>query len=168
MKILRNKLQSTCVALMGMGIVDILYPLWDGRGNYFGGEPIRKTEVEVRVGKFSNGKAADKDEVTREMIKGEFDRVVDSIWRLYNMAFESDVVPEDWRSAVILLLYNGKGERTECNSYRCISLLSVVGKIYAGILVDRGRKEDLIAGEQGRFQGREGVCKSDLHPKANR
>ena len=33
--------------------------------------------------------------------------------------------------------YKGKGERTECNNYRGISLLNVVGKIYVGILVDR-------------------------------
>ena len=38
--------------------------------------------------------AADKDEITGEMIKGGGDRVVDWIWRLCNMAFES-VVPED-------------------------------------------------------------------------
>ena len=40
------------------------------RDNYFGGEPIRKTEVEVGVGNLKNGKAAGKDEVTREMIDG--------------------------------------------------------------------------------------------------
>ena len=34
-----------------------------------GCEPIRGTEVEVRVGKLKNGKAAGKDEVTGEMIK---------------------------------------------------------------------------------------------------
>ena len=34
------------------------------RGNYFGGEPTRRTEVEVRVGKFKNGKAAGKGDVT--------------------------------------------------------------------------------------------------------
>ena len=45
------------------------------------------------------------------MIKGEGDRVVDWIWRLCNMAFESGFVSEDWRSAVIVLLYKGKGER---------------------------------------------------------
>ena len=33
------------------------------RGNYFCGELIMKTEVEVRVGKLKNGKAAGKDEV---------------------------------------------------------------------------------------------------------
>ena len=60
--------------------------------------------------------------------------MVDWIFRLCNMAFES--VPEDWRSTVIVLLYKGKGERTECKNYRGISL-SVVGKIYAGILVDK-------------------------------
>ena len=51
------------------------------------------------------------------------------------MAFESGGVLEFWGSAVIVLLYKGTGERTECSSYRGISLLSVVGKIYAGILV---------------------------------
>ena len=53
------------------------------------------------------------------------------------MAFESGGVPEDWKSAVIVPLYKRKGERTECKNYRSISLLSMVGKIYAGILVDR-------------------------------
>ena len=34
-------------------------------------------------------------------------------------------------------LYMCKGEKTECKNYRGISLLNVVGKIYAEILVDR-------------------------------
>ena len=38
------------------------------RGNYFGGEPIGRAEVEVRVGKLKNGKAASKDEIKGEMI----------------------------------------------------------------------------------------------------
>ena len=45
------------------------------------------------------------------MIKGGGDRVVDWIWKLCNMAFESGVVPEGWRSTVIVPLYKGKGER---------------------------------------------------------
>ena len=80
------------------------------RGNYFEVRPIRRTEVEVRVGKLKNGKAASKDEVTREIIKGGGNTVVDWIWKLCNMAFESGVVPEDWRSAVIVPLYKVEGE----------------------------------------------------------
>ena len=63
--------------------------------------------------------------------------MLDWIWRLCNTAFESGVVPEDWRSPVISPLYNGKGVRTECKNNRGISLFFMVGKIYAEILVDR-------------------------------
>ena len=41
---------------------------------------------------------------------------------------------------MIVLLYKGKGERTECKNYRGISLLIMVGKLYAVILLDRVRK----------------------------
>ena len=34
------------------------------------------------------------DEITGEIIKGGCDRVVDWIWRLCNMPFESGVVPD--------------------------------------------------------------------------
>ena len=98
------------------------------RGKYFGEEPVGTAEVEVRVGKLKNGQAAGKDEITGESIKGGDDWVVDWMWRLCNMAFES-VVPEDWRSAVNIPLYKSKGERTECKNYRGVSLMSIVGKI---------------------------------------
>ena len=115
-------------------------------------------EVEVRVGMLKNGKAAGKDEVTEERIKGRGNRVVNWSWRPCKMAFKSGVVPEDWRYTVIVPLYKGKGERTECRNYRGINLLSMVQNIYAGILVDRVRKvtEGLIDDEQGTFRERMG------------
>ena len=44
---------------------------YDGtrKGNFLE-EPIMRTEVEVKVGKLKNGKAAGKDEFTGEMVKG--------------------------------------------------------------------------------------------------
>ena len=104
------------------------------------------------VGKLKNGKAAGKDEVTGKMIKGGDDIAVNWIWRLCNMTFESGVVPEDWRSAMIVPLYKGKGEMTECKIYK--GLLSVVGKIYAGVLANRVRRatEGLFDNEQGVFR----------------
>ena len=65
------------------------------RSDHLGGEQIRRTEVEVRVGKLKNGMAVGKDEVTEDIIKGGDDMVVDWIWRLCSMAFERGVVPED-------------------------------------------------------------------------
>ena len=40
------------------------------RGNYFGGKPIRRTEVDVKVEKLNNGMAAAKVKVIGEMVKG--------------------------------------------------------------------------------------------------
>ena len=40
------------------------------------------------------------------------------------MAFEIGVGPKYSRSAVIVPLYKGKGERTECKNYRGIRLLN--------------------------------------------
>ena len=58
------------------------------------------------MSKLKNGKAAGKDEITGEMIKGGGVRVVDWIWKLCIMAFESGVVP----------LYKDKGEKSECKN----------------------------------------------------
>ena len=63
------------------------------RSNYFRGEQTGKVEIEVRVGKLKNGKAAAKYEINGEIIKGGGDRVVDWMWRLCNIFFESSVVP---------------------------------------------------------------------------
>ena len=51
------------------------------------------------------------------------------------MVFESGV-SEDLRFAVIVPLHKGKGERNECKNYRGVILLSMVGKMYAGILIE--------------------------------
>ena len=64
MQILKSRLESTCVTLMVF------------RENHLGGEPIKRIEVEVRMGKIRNGKAAGKDEVTGEMVKSESEMVV--------------------------------------------------------------------------------------------
>ena len=51
-----------------------------------------------------NEKAAGGEEITGIMIKGRGNRGVDWIWRLCNVAFESDAVSKDWRSVVIVPL----------------------------------------------------------------
>ena len=41
---------------------------------------------------------------------------------------------------IIVIVKGSKRERTECKNYRGVRLLSVVGKIFAGVLVDRVRR----------------------------
>ena len=58
--------------------------------------------------------------------------VFDNIW------ITCDIPPE-WRRSIIVPLYKGKGDRRDCGNYRGISLLSVPGKIFARVLLDRIR-----------------------------
>ena len=55
-------------------------------------------------------------------------------------------VPRDWREAVMLPVYKGKGDKRECSNHRGISVLSVVGKMYGRIIIERVRAitENLI------------------------
>ena len=49
-------------------------------------------------------------------------------------------VPQDMRDAKIVTLYKNKGERSDCNNYRGISLLSIVGKVFARVILVRLQK----------------------------
>ena len=59
---------------------------------------------------------------------------------------------------MIVPLCTGKRRRTECGNYKDISLLSVIGKIYARVLVDRVREvtKCFINDEQGRVRAGRG------------
>ena len=105
--------------------------------------------------KFKNETNAGKDEVSGGG-KGGCNMVVYYIWSQCHMAFESGVVPEDWKSAKTVPLCKGTGEMTECKNYRGISKLSGLRNIYVGILLDR-LNEGLIEEEQGCFISESGL-----------
>ena len=44
-------------------------------------------------------------------------------------------VPQDMRYADIVTLHKNKDDRSDCNNYRGISLLSIVGKLFARIVI---------------------------------
>ena len=73
--------------------------------------------------------------------------------KVLNVVWRSGKTPQEWREAIIIPIYK-KGCRTECSNYRGISLLSVVGKIYARIVSDRLKvlTNALVMDEQGGFR----------------
>ena len=50
--------------------------------------------------------------------------------------WESEQVPKDLKDAVVIIIFK-KGDRNACGNYRGISLLSIAGKIFARILLNR-------------------------------
>ena len=115
---------------------------------------ISNEEVQEAVKEMKAGKAAGLDGCAVECLKKGGASVIEWLVRLLNVCFLTSLVPSDWTSACIVPLYKGKGERSECASYRGISLLSVVGKVYGRVLIKRIRvgTEDRICDEQGGFR----------------
>ncbi len=95
-------------------------------------------EVERAIPRLKCGKVAGIDGITEEMLKyGGGDAVVEWMLLIRERAWTKGEVPVDWKRAIIVPLYKGKGSRSECSSYRGISLQSVPGKMHGRILTER-------------------------------
>jgi len=117
-------------------------------------ESISVEEVNRAVSEMKVGKAPGLDGCPAECIKKGGASMIEWIVRLFNLCFVCGVVPEEWCEACIVPLYKGKGDKYECSNYRGISLLSVVGKLYGRVLINRisGATECAIGDEQCGFR----------------
>ena len=82
-------------------------------------------EVQKAIRKLRNGRAAGPDEITPELLKTAEMPIRMALHQLFLLIWKSGKVLADWKEAVIISLYKGKGSRTICSSYRPISLLSL-------------------------------------------
>jgi hypothetical protein len=94
-------------------------------------------EVHRAVSKLKNGKAAGEDGITNEMVKSGGLVIVECLVRIFNVCMNMGNTPEDWRSAIIVPLFKGNGDKKECKNYRGISLLSTPGNLYGRVLIER-------------------------------
>ena len=63
-------------------------------------------------------------------------------WWLHTVivqVWSTSLVPPDWRRGLVTPIYKGRGDRMDCNNYRGITLLSVPGKVFARLLLNRIR-----------------------------
>ena len=56
---------------------------------------------------------------------------------LFNRILSSGVIPEDWVIGLIVPIFKKKGDITDCNNYRGITLLSCFGKLFTSIINER-------------------------------
>ena len=54
-------------------------------------------------------------------------------------AWNTGIIPTAWKRGLVVPLWKGKRDRQDCNIYRGVTLLSVPGKVFARIILDRVR-----------------------------
>ena len=83
--------------------------------------------------------------------------MVDWIWRLCNISFESGVVPEDWRSAVIVSLYKVK-KRERIRAIQMENLKRIRGLCIVTKGIDEKIDEGMLQWKELRRIGLPRVC----------
>ena len=95
-------------------------------------------ELLKAIDALSIGKAPGSDGIPPEVIKaGKNSSLINKLHQLLTKCWHEKRVPQDMRDSKIITLYKNKGERSDCNNYRGISLLSIVGKVFARVVLKR-------------------------------
>jgi hypothetical protein len=93
-------------------------------------------EVEIAIGKLKSYKSPGTDNILAELIKAGGEILYSEIHRLICCIWNKEELPQQWKESVIVPIYK-KGDKTDCNNYPRIPLLSTAYIILTNILLAR-------------------------------
>ena len=100
--------------------------------------PPTVDELRKAIKSLASGKAPGSDGLPPEIVKlASESSLLGHLHDLLLQCWEEGTIPQDMRDAKIVTLYKNKGERSDCNNYRGISLLSIVGKAFARVVLSK-------------------------------
>lgn len=74
--------------------------------------------------------------------------IIPTLLNIFNLIFDTGIVPEVWTLGMIKPIYKCKGDREDPSNYRPITLISCVGKVFTAMLNNRiqtfAEKYDLL------------------------
>ena len=84
------------------------------------------------------GKAPGICGIHAELLKAGGNAALVSLHAVLCSAWNTGIIPSNWKRGFVVPFWKGKGDRQDCN-YRGVTLLSVLGKVFARIILDRVR-----------------------------
>lgn len=94
-------------------------------------------EVVRAIHQTNSGRASGKDGIPAEIYKAAGPNALEAFHDVLKNIWEEEKMPDDFRDALIVALYKNKGSKSDCGNYRGISLLSIAGKIFARVILNR-------------------------------
>jgi hypothetical protein len=86
-----------------------------------------------KAGKY---KSPGSDAIPAELIQAGGEMLLSAIHKLINSIWNKEQLPDQWKDSIIIPIHK-KGDKTDCNNYRGISLLSTSYNILSNILLAR-------------------------------
>ncbi|CAD6197841.1 unnamed protein product [Caenorhabditis auriculariae] len=125
--------------------------------------PIIEEEVAHAIRRLKNGTAAGPDNISTEILKSGGDALNRLLAKRFSTYLKNNEIPEQWKVSKTILIPK-KGDLTDLNNFRPISLLSVVYKLFTKIIVNRLEKklDDFQPPSQAGFR-RNFCCLDHIH-----
>ena len=99
--------------------------------------PPSVDELTKAIKQTNSGRASGKDGIPAEIYKATGPRAMEVFRDIIQLIWDQEKMPDDFRDALIAALYKNKGSKADCGNYRGISVLSMPGKIFARIVLNR-------------------------------
>ena len=121
-------------------------------------------ELNTALNNTKLGKSSGPDGILREILVFGGDYLRSSLLLLFNRFWDTEVIPGDLIDANITVLFK-KGDRSLSNNYRGISLFSIVGKVFADIILQRLHilAQRVYAESQSSYRKAEALLTAFLH-----
>lgn len=101
---------------------------------------ITEDEINQAIAKMKMHRAPGEDGIVLEAIKNGGQLLKRQIQKLFNLCLHGETVPIKWNNAIMILLHK-KGDKTDLENYRPISLLNHLYKLFTRIITTRLEKK---------------------------
>ena len=110
-------------------------------------------EVELAIEKLKRHKSPGIDQIPAELIKAGGGTICCAIYKLIIAIWNKEELPTEWKESIIVPIQK-KGDKTDCNNYRGISLFTTTYKILSNFLLSRliPYAEEIIGDHQCGFR----------------
>ena len=98
---------------------------------------ISEEEILKAIKRLNNNKACGFDRIINEFLKNSAEKLLPNLTILFNIVLISEKVPTSWSLGYITPLYKGKGDKSNPDNYRGITVLSCLGKLFTSVLNQR-------------------------------
>jgi hypothetical protein len=94
------------------------------------------SEIEIAIGEMKRYKSPGFDHIPAELIQAGWGTLLSEIHKLIKLIWNKEELPHQWKESIVVPIYKN-GDKSDCNNYRGISLLSTSYKILSNILLLR-------------------------------
>ena len=121
-----------------------------------------KEEIQEAINSLKINKAPGNDQLTAEMFKTDPLTATEILHPLFKKIWEDNALPSTWSEGTIVKILK-KGDLTNCNNWRGITLLSIPSKIFSKIIMNRMKTsvDNTLRKEQAGFRKGKG-CSDNI------